>query len=163
MLERTECPYQSSCLLLNRTMKRLETLLSENILLRKTLREYSKYFQIPETLLKYTYVEEEKEEPWTEKSRKFTAIKKLILKIVLDQFTKTGAPQHYSTIWKIFTTRHPEIKLSDQGIETVGRICRMLRQEGYLASPRKGYYAPGEKMKMDKTMQDSLHMYTKEK
>jgi len=138
------CPYRDRCLEYNRMYKQLMSLMNENRIMKQALREYSKYFKVPENL--DLWVDEGGNKTWAEKSRKFNAIKKLILEIVNEQFSRLNTPIHYSRVWEIFRNKHPNIKLSDKGIESIGRICRMLRQEGYLTSPEQGYYMPGSKM-----------------
>lgn len=145
-MEKT-CPHLSRCLDYSRLYAQYRALMEENYLLKQALRELSKHFKVPEQVEKILGPEAPEEyEPWAERSRKFQAVKTLVLNVVVDQFRRCGSPIHYSRVWEVFKVKYPSIRFRDKGIETIGRICRMLRQDGYLASPRQGYYMPGPKL-----------------
>ena len=68
--------------------------------------------------------------------KKFKAIEKQVLRVIIDLIKRLRRPVGYEEIIKAYKARHPfNVKT-----ETITRCVRKLKEQGYLFSPKKGYF-----------------------
>ena len=128
-------------------MEEVKRLRRENELLKLAIRDALAFLPIkvpPEISLE---VEGETLERWVDKAERFSAMRSLLLKIVIDLVKSENRPVHQDRIIRAFAYRYPipYKKMRNPG-ETLTRRLRELRAEGYLTSPSQGYYFLGPKV-----------------
>ena len=68
--------------------------------------------------------------------KRFKAIEKQLLRVIIDLIKRFRRPVGYEEIIKAYKTRYPfNVKT-----ETITRCVRKLKEQGYLFSPKKGYF-----------------------
>jgi hypothetical protein len=128
----------------DRQIRRLE---EENSLLRSTLRQVVQFLpiRVPDEI---SLSEEEAEtERWVDKSRRMGSLRAMMLRAAVRAIGRRGGqPVHEDDIIREFmrTPYARSVEVKSPG-ETLGRRLRELREAGYLASPKKGYYTIGQR------------------
>ena len=78
----------------------------------------------------------ENEPRYRDLEKKFKTIEKQVLRVVIDLVKRLRRPVTYDEIIKAYKTRHPfKVKT-----ETITRCVRKLKEQGYLFSPRRGFF-----------------------
>ena len=81
-------------------------------------------------------IADEYEPRYRDLEKRFRAIEKQVLKVVIALIKSLRRPVTYEDIIKAYRARHPfNVKT-----ETITRCVRKLKEQGYLFSPRRGFF-----------------------
>ena len=130
-------------------MKENEELRRENELLKATLREVAKMWEVdipPEITLPPELMVNVEQIPWTERSKRFAGVRSQLLRIIVDLCRVRGMPVNYEDIRREYRKRYLALYMNMKSpSETINRCVRTLRDWGYLTSPKPGWFYPTDK------------------
>ncbi|MEM2905036.1 MAG: hypothetical protein QW587_04775 [Candidatus Bathyarchaeia archaeon] len=118
----------------------------ENAVLKATVRQVAREWQValPESI--DLTVEPEPAEYWGERYERFGNIRKQLLEITIHVCRLEGKAVHQDVIVREFTRRNPQVARRTSSLgETLARRLRELRELGYLESVKQGWYFPTKK------------------
>ena len=81
-------------------------------------------------------IADEFEPTYRDLEKKFKAVEKQVLRVVIDLVKRLRRPVTYDEIIRAYKVRHPfKVKA-----ETITRTVRKLKEKGYIFSPKKGFF-----------------------
>ncbi|MCD6402799.1 MAG: hypothetical protein J7K98_00545, partial [Candidatus Aenigmarchaeota archaeon] len=78
----------------------------------------------------------EYEPKYRDLEKRFKAIEKQVLRVIIDLIKRLRRPVTYEEIIRGYRARY----LFNVKVETITRITRKLKEKGYLFSPKRGYF-----------------------
>jgi len=133
-------------------LREIGELKEENRMLRETLREVARMWRVEVPEMIWVEGEKAKLTAWAERYEQFAGLRSLLLRLVIELCRVKGGPVSTNEVVRAFRGRHQGLySRMKNPEETIPRRLRELRQEGYVFSPKQGWFYPTDKALKIKT------------